>query len=234
MLSCLRDFGAAGGFNRRLLRSRTDIIWVDVLQIVELALPDLLAHDIDVVGHVDLLESLGREPWQQTQDDGHQRCAPEGQRTVHLGRGLIERETVRESGVDAGPEEDEQDGDAGNEHHEPVPTVSVEQYVSVDDEHRRVRNVDSHALVVVDAFAREGIEGPGVKAEVREIEADHGLVQPIHHIEPELGLRPFLSLNATAVQLRHGERDLVVDVLVQDTHENDWERCEGQVVKQNV
>lgn len=38
---------------------------------------------------------------------------------------------------------------------------------------------------------------------------------------PELGLSPLLPLNASGIQLRNGQGDLVVDVLVQYTHQND-------------
>lgn len=37
---------------------------------------------------------------------------------------------------------------------------------------------------------------------------------------PELKLRPFLALDTSHIQLRHGKRDLIVHVLVEDTHED--------------
>ena len=37
---------------------------------------------------------------------------------------------------------------------------------------------------------------------------------------PELKLRPFLTLYASHVQLRHGKRHLIVHVLIEDTHED--------------
>lgn len=37
---------------------------------------------------------------------------------------------------------------------------------------------------------------------------------------PELKLRPFLALNTSHIQLRHGKGDLIVHVLIEDTHED--------------
>ena len=51
---------------------------------------------------------------------------------------------------------------------------------------------------------------------------------------PKLRLSPLLPLNTTAIELRNGERDLVVDILIQDTHDNNWERSESKVEEDNV
>jgi hypothetical protein len=37
---------------------------------------------------------------------------------------------------------------------------------------------------------------------------------------PELKLRPFLALDTSHIQLRYGKRDLIVHVLIEDTHED--------------
>ena len=51
---------------------------------------------------------------------------------------------------------------------------------------------------------------------------------------PELGLSPLLPLNASGIQLRNRQGDLVVDVLVQYTHQNDRQRSEGQIEPDNI
>jgi hypothetical protein len=51
---------------------------------------------------------------------------------------------------------------------------------------------------------------------------------------PELWLCPFLPFDATTVKLRHSQRDLVVNVLVQNTHDNDGKRSERKVEEDNV
>lgn len=61
----------------------------------------------------------------------------------------------------------------------------------------------------------------------------NALIRGVVHI-PELRLGPFLPLNTTAVQLRDCERYSVIDVLIQDTHDNNWERGESKVEKDNV
>ena len=48
---------------------------------------------------------------------------------------------------------------------------------------------------------------------------------------PKLHLRPFLALDTSSVKLGDGERDFVADVLVQNPHENDRQRCKGKIEK---
>lgn len=51
---------------------------------------------------------------------------------------------------------------------------------------------------------------------------------------PELKLRPFLTLDTSHIQLRHGKRDLIVHVLVENTHEDHRQGSEGEVDQHNV
>lgn len=51
---------------------------------------------------------------------------------------------------------------------------------------------------------------------------------------PELWLSPLLPLNTAAIQLRNCERNPVVDVLIQDTHDDNRERSESKVEEDNV
>jgi hypothetical protein len=60
------------------------------------------------------------------------------------------------------------------------------------------------------------------------------LVQCLKMYTPEFGLRPFKPLNASSVELRHGKRNFVRNVLIQDTHEYDRQRGEREIVEQNV
>ena len=54
-----------------------NLCWLDVLQVVELALTDLLADDVNVAREVDLLDGFGEESRQQAQDDCNQADCPE-------------------------------------------------------------------------------------------------------------------------------------------------------------
>ncbi len=51
---------------------------------------------------------------------------------------------------------------------------------------------------------------------------------------PKLRLSPFLPLNTTAIQLRDCKRNSVIDILVQDTHDNDRERSESKIEQNDV
>ena len=74
----------------------------------------------------------------------------------------------------------------------------------------------------------------GVVNKIRNKEAHDRLVDSVNHVHPELGLCPFESENSTSVELRHRKRHLVVNVLVENAHENDGKRGKGEVVEQNV
>lgn len=51
---------------------------------------------------------------------------------------------------------------------------------------------------------------------------------------PELRLGPFLSLDTAAIQLRDCERDSIIDILIQDTHDDNRKRSESKVKKDDV
>jgi hypothetical protein len=51
---------------------------------------------------------------------------------------------------------------------------------------------------------------------------------------PELRLGPFLSLNTAAIQLRDCERDSIIDVLIQDTHDDNGKGGESKVKEDDV
>src|SRR5262245_16836192 len=51
---------------------------------------------------------------------------------------------------------------------------------------------------------------------------------------PELGLGPLESLDTATIQLGHGERHAVGNVLVEDAHEDDGDRGEEQVEHDDV
>lgn len=146
----------------------------------------------------------------------------------------VEGEACSEGCVGASPQENEESGDDSDETHEPIPAVGVHHEIGVDNDNRRYGDVDAESLVVVNAATFLGHEVANAEEQVGEVEADDTLVQAINHVDPELELRPFLSLNTTAVQLWHGDRNFVVHVLIKDTHEDDQERGESQVVEQNV
>lgn len=51
---------------------------------------------------------------------------------------------------------------------------------------------------------------------------------------PELRLSPLFALDTTAIQLRNCERDSIIDVLIQDTHDNNRERSESKIKENDV
>ena len=51
---------------------------------------------------------------------------------------------------------------------------------------------------------------------------------------PEFWLRPLLPFNTTAIELWDSQTDFVVDILVQDAHDNDRQGSESQVEKNDV
>lgn len=51
---------------------------------------------------------------------------------------------------------------------------------------------------------------------------------------PEFRLSPLLPLYTTTVQLRYCERYPVIDVLIQDTHNNNRERSESKIKEDDV
>lgn len=63
----VRDFAGRQRFSE-LVGLRRDTVGVDVFEVVEFALADLFADDVDVVGVVHLLEGLGAESGQQADD----------------------------------------------------------------------------------------------------------------------------------------------------------------------
>lgn len=51
---------------------------------------------------------------------------------------------------------------------------------------------------------------------------------------PKLRLCPFLSLDTAAVQLRDCERDSIIDILIQDTHDDNGKRSKSKVKEDDV
>jgi hypothetical protein len=47
-------------------------------------------------------------------------------------------------------------------------------------------------------------------------------------------LGPFLSLDTAAIQLRDCERDPIIDILIQDTHDDNGKRGESKVEEDDV
>lgn len=45
---------------------------------------------------------------------------------------------------------------------------------------------------------------------------------------------PFLSLDTAAIQLRDCERDPIIDILIQDTHDDNGKRGESKVKEDDV
>lgn len=54
------------------------------------------------------------------------------------------------------------------------------------------------------------------------------------HDIPKFHLSPFFPFNASAVELRDSQRDLVTDILIKDAHENNRNRRKSQVIKQDI
>lgn len=230
----LRDLRRRCRSGKVFSRSGRHLVRLDTVEVIEFALADLLTDDIDVAREVDFLDRLAKETRQKTENDCNKANSPERQCSKDLRASSIEGEASSERSVGTGPEEDEKGGDDGNKTHEPVPAVSVHHEVGVDNNDSWDGNVDTQSLVVVDASAIPGDEVSDTEEQEGEVEADDTLVQAVDHVEPELDLSPFLSLDTATVKLGHGNGDLVVDVLVEDTHEDDQKRSEGQVVEQNV
>jgi hypothetical protein len=67
---------------------------------------------------------------------------------------------------------------------------------------------------VVPKSASESIPLPDHDTAVWDKEYNGGLVQPIEHVRPELGLRIFETKDAAFVELGKGERSFGVDILV--------------------
>jgi hypothetical protein len=51
---------------------------------------------------------------------------------------------------------------------------------------------------------------------------------------PELRLCPLLPFNTTTVELRDSQGNFIIDVLVQDTHDNDGERGKSKIEENDV
>ena len=53
-------------------------------------------------------------------------------------------------------------------------------------------------------------------------------------IIPKFDLCPFLTQDSSTIQLRNGKRYFIIDILVQDTHENNRHRGEGKIVEKDI
>jgi len=51
---------------------------------------------------------------------------------------------------------------------------------------------------------------------------------------PEFRLSPFKPFDTTLIELRNSKRNLITNILVQNTHERDRQRGKSQIVKENV
>ena len=166
----------------RTLMSRTAIWRVEVL---EFALSDLFSDNIDVVREVHLLQELEDEAWQKADNHDQEDDGPEGGLTKNLGRGLVEE--LGEGfvgGPDAGPEEDEEGGDASQQAHQPIPSGGVEHDVQVDDDYGCDGDVDADAVAVANVLAIGGDEDARGEEEVHHEVTDYRLVCGVEHVEP--------------------------------------------------
>lgn len=147
---------------RRRARALRPLFMVGTLRRVEVlkfALSDLFSDNIDVVREVHLLQELQDEAWQKADNNDQEYDGPEGGLTKNLGRGLVEK--LGEGfvgGPDAGPEEDEEGGDAGQQTHQPIPSGRVEHDVQVDDDYGCDGDVDADAVAVTNVLAIGGDE----------------------------------------------------------------------------
>lgn len=160
--------------------------WVFVLEVVEFALSNLLPNDVHVSGHVYFLIRLRGEAWEQAYDYRQKCLGPEGKCSIHLLGCLVELETVLERRVDASPGKNQKDADHGDECHEPIPPVGIEEDVNVDDNNGCVCNKHTHLPVVVDGVPSIGVEGGRCEQEIRHEEDYQRLVKPIKHVQPTL------------------------------------------------
>jgi hypothetical protein len=131
---------------------------MDSLQIVELALLDLLPNDVNIQGEIYLLDGFDREPRKQADDHSDQQDSPEGQTTVDFCSGLVELIACNEGRIYASPEPDEERADDDNSDHDPVPTVSIEQDVEIGSADRNGGDEDTHTFKFVETKTIGGVE----------------------------------------------------------------------------
>jgi hypothetical protein len=137
-----------------------------LIQILEFALPDLLPYNVDVIRAIVFLEELDRKAWEKTDGDSQQSQSPEGQRSVNFSPGFVKLERCFERRVNTSPCEDEESADADNQEEQPIPTVRVEEDVTVDNHNGGTSNENAHSCTVVEIMTVAGNEGGRCKYEI--------------------------------------------------------------------
>ncbi|KAH3682404.1 hypothetical protein WICPIJ_006629 [Wickerhamomyces pijperi] len=95
-------------------------------------------------------------------------------------------------------------------------------------------NKSTHPITVVQVQTIGGDKTRFVVQTVWQEERQKRLINTISHVSPELGHSPFRAQNTNSVKLRNQKRDLGTDILIENTHEDNWKRSVGQVVEHQV
>ena len=145
MLTRLCDIGRSCG---RILRNR--IFAIHCVKIIKFSLTDLLADNINVIGEVDLLDDFNAEARHESHNDREACYCPEGWLSECFGGGLVKVIGRLERGVNSCPEPYKQDTYDHKEDHKPIPSISVEQDVGIDDNDSRRPDVNTKPFQVAD------------------------------------------------------------------------------------
>lgn len=135
-------------------RRRRDGLGRDVglilVKIIKSALVNLLSNDIHVIRDIEFLECLNSESWKEAYRHCQQSLQPEGELPVDLRCGLVKPLRAFECGVNSGPGPDQQNANPHEQHHEPVPSVSVEQDIEINHGNGGRRHVNAETWPVAD------------------------------------------------------------------------------------
>jgi hypothetical protein len=144
----------------------------------------LLTNDINIVRPVHFLKSLDGKSWEETDNRYKEETCPEGCLSIYLCSSTIEERRRGEGSVHSSPEENEYIRDDNNEHHQPIPTIGVDQNVHVDRDDGGVSNVGAKSKAVLYAKTIASQEGARHKQKIRNEENHDGLINTINHVEP--------------------------------------------------
>jgi hypothetical protein len=127
---------------------------------------------------------------------------------------LVLESEDRELGVDGDPDVEDEAGtdDDDPSNPRPIPDVETDEEVGGGDGtggDGRSELPDGDVVTFYRVTCRPGEE------EVRDEEADAGLIESVEHEPEERRSRPLLAEDTATIELREGERDARADVLVE-------------------
>ena len=121
----------------------------------------------------------------------------------------------------------------------------IHQDVKIDDGDGAARNKNADFTRTVEIQARECHKSTLPVKKVREVKTYCRLVEPVQHVHPgishywerelpKFGRAPFFAQNASHVKLRDCHGDISGNVLIECSHENNWQGCKDEIDEQNV